>query len=142
MPIWSEAFDVAPQPAGLVLIPYGPISIPHTLFFAVQGIVFGFILGTAQSVVTSNGWRQRVVWITVSVVSAASGFGLMSIMHALIVPSVPIGYVGADWNMLGVMSLLSPLAWAFYAIATGVAMHRLIRHGQRTQQDSWAARFD
>jgi hypothetical protein len=99
---------------------------------ALAGILFGLLLGAAQSLVfvAPFRWSHRFLWIAVSAIA-----GIL----ACVVGSYTIGN-----TLLTTIpsSLFSPLAWPLYALMTGIAMHRLIVWRQHQRPDDVAARFD
>jgi hypothetical protein len=125
--------------SGMSSIPGGTSG--QLFFVALEGVLFASVMGTAQSLAASFGWRHRILWIMCSAVSGGLAFAIVWFAQTAIL-SVPRAFFGIAVRLLGVGNLLSPVAWAAYALAMGLVMHRLMTWRQRTQQTSVVGRFD
>ncbi len=110
------------------------------------GSLFGFVLGTAQSFATSFGWPRRLCWIAFSAAAGALAFAAVEPAHSMFAREL-VGRISPDTFIVGHAfingaGLFSSLAWALYALMTGLAMFALLVCGRRAHRESIAARFD
>jgi hypothetical protein len=141
-PLWTELFRVRVNPVGLALFLFQTDNVAQTLFFSVQGAIFGCVFASLQSLTSPFSWRGRVSFVALSIPAGAIALGLVWFIHAAIVMT-PLGsYWGMVLGAIGVTSFVSPLLWIVYSALTGVGLHRLMTLWRRSQQDAITSSFD
>lgn len=148
MPLWADLFGVVPKPAGVAPYFIGVNRIHQLMFFALQGMLFGGVIGIVQSSSIPSRWLHRVAFAAISVVAGALAFGLVWIAFTSAIPSFDslgrlLGrFYGVMLNVIGVTKLMPPLAWVIYASIAGVLIDRTAAPWWRARQESLASRFD
>lgn len=148
MPLWADLFGVVPKPAGVAPHFIGVNRIHQLMFFALQGMLFGGVIGIVQSSLIPSRWLHRAVFAAISGVAGALAFGLVwfgftSTFGSYDALSRLLGRsYGVMLNAIGVTKLMPPLAWLIYASIAGVVMDRTAALWWRAKHEGLASRFD
>lgn len=144
VPLWAYLFGVAPKPAGIALFLMGTNGLHQTLFFALQGALFGMVLGTVQSLLAPLRWSHKVAFVALSVFAGAVALGLVWLAHSSAISylQLPNRFFGIILRAIGVTKLVPPLAWIVYSVITGLCIGTLLMRTSEAKEASVASRFD
>lgn len=144
VPTWADLFGVAPKPVGIGLFLIGTSTLHQTLFFALQGMFFGVILGTLQSLSVPFRCLQRVTFVIVSLFAGAVALGFVWIVHWSVISSVtlPNPLLGPTLRAIGVTKLMSPVVWIVYSLITGLCAIRFALGIKQWKDEMVASSFD
>jgi len=141
-PVWAELFGVRVNSVGRALFLFRTDNLAQTLFFALQGAVFGCLFGLLQSLTLPFHWRGRASFVGLSILAGAIALGLVWFTHATAVMTSLARFWGIVLGFVGVTSFISSLFWIVYSALTGVGLHRLLRLWRRSQHDAITSSFD
>ena len=145
-PIWTELFGGRVNPVGKALFLFQTDSFPQTLFFALQGTVFGCLFGSLQSLALPFHWRGRTSFVGLSILAGAIALALVWFTHATLVMR-PLGsYWGSYWGIVlgfvGVTSFVSSLFWIVYSAIVGIGLQRLIARWRQSRKTAVISAFE
>jgi hypothetical protein len=140
--IWVQLFGVRVNPVGVALFLFQTNNLHQTLFFALQGAVFGAALASLQSLTAPFRWRGRVFFVALSTLAGAVALAFVWFSHATILTTGLDDYGGIVLGFIGVTSFVSPLLWIAYSMISGAGLHRLIVRWYRSRQEAITSSFD
>ncbi len=140
--IWIQLFGVRVNPVGVALFLFQTNNLHQTLFFALQGAVFGAVLASVQSLTVPFRWYGRTSFVALSTLAGAVALAFVWFSHATILMTGLGDYGGIVLGFVGVTSFVSPLLWIAYSVISGAGLHRLMSQWSQSQQDTIASSFD